>query len=324
MERSEILDKIEHIIMSNHYSSDNGRKLARLWAEYYQTIYPKVVTSTRAEMLTLLSENFLITDNNIQLKDVDIDLVKTISTELKQVLAARQMGINRGISFDKVKTLLDWSLTNTWQGIRQLGIDVKQNSLNGLCELAQIVSLLPFERVGLPVTKNLAEECFQTAFTTISNHHAFGCVCFPVEDEDTHLGIDTWFLVDASYKQFFSFFYSHEGMYYHYDEEALEYTKPDPGYFLTSEKEQAFVKELIENGYVLANEENMKCYGDGFRLASCPLEKLEELKEELVGISGKRDVDAFLTKTTAYSMDQSEVEGYAFTLDLPVYLKKKI
>ena len=62
--------------MSNHYSSDNGRKLARLWAEYYQTIYPKVVTSTRAEMLTLLSENFLITDNNIQLKDVDIDLVK--------------------------------------------------------------------------------------------------------------------------------------------------------------------------------------------------------------------------------------------------------
>ena len=89
MERSEILDKIENIIMSNHYSSDNGKELARLWTEYYKAIYPKVVASTRAEMLTLLSENFLITDNNIQLKDVDIDLVKTISDDLKQVLADR-------------------------------------------------------------------------------------------------------------------------------------------------------------------------------------------------------------------------------------------
>lgn len=323
MERSEILDKIENIIMSNHYSSDNGKELARLWTEYYKAIYPKVIASTRAEMLTLLSENFLITDNNIQLKDVNIDLVKTISADLKQVLVDRQSGINRGISFEDVKTLLDWSLTNTWLGIRQLGIDVKQNSLNGLCELGQIVSILPFERVGLPVTKNLAEECFQTAFTTMPGHHSFGCVCFPIEDENTHLVADTWFLVDASYKQFFSASRCHEGMYYHYDEEALEYTKPDPGYFLTSEKEQAFAKELIENGYILANEENMKCYGDGFRLASCPLEKLEELKKELVEMSGKRDVESFMTNTTAYSMDQSEVEGYAFTLDLPVHLKKK-
>ena len=231
MERSEILDKIENIIMSNHYSSDNGKELARLWTEYYKAIYPKVIASTRAEMLTLLSENFLITDNNIQLKDVNIDLVKTISADLKQVLVDRQSGINRGISFEHVKTLLDWSLTNTWLGIRQLGIDVKQNSLNGLCELGQTVSILPFERVGLPVTKNLAEECFQTAFTTMPGHHSFGCVCFPIEDENTHLVADTWFLVDASYKQFFSASRCHEGMYYHYDEEALEYTKPDPGYF---------------------------------------------------------------------------------------------
>lgn len=318
VERSEILDKIENIVMSNHYSSEYGKELAKLWTEYYQMIYPKHIFSTRANTLTLLGENYLITDSNIERKKVDNNLVKAISTDLKHVLEDRQSGINRGISMEKAKVLLDWSLTNTWRGIRQLGIDVQQNSLNGLGELGQIVSLLPFERLGLTVTKNLVEECFQA-----SCHHSFGSVCFPVEDEETHLVSDTWFLVDSTYKQFFSSSRCHKGMYYRYDEENLEYMKPDPGYFFITQEEQAFTKELITNGYILANEENMKYYGDGFRLACCSLENLEEVKRKLVTMSGKQDIEALLSTATDYSMDQSEVEDYAFTLDLPLTLKKK-
>ena len=40
-------------------------------------------------------------------------------------------------------------------------------------------------------------------------------------------------------------------------------------------------------------------------------------------MSGKQDIEALLSTATDYSMDQSEVEDYAFTLDLPLTLKKK-
>ncbi len=318
MDKEKILDAIEEIVMINHCTSENARTLAHLWSLYYQQVGHRPVISDRAETLGLLGENFLITDANIQIKTVDQDLVRSIADHLKEVLRRKEEGVVSGIRLDEAKLLLDWSLSNTWLGIRQLGLDVEHNSLNGLCELTQIASLLPFERLGLPVTKNLAEECFHSP-----THHCFGSVCFPIEDDITHFVSDVRFLVDASYKQFFSASRCHDGMYLHYDEDLGDYSKPDPGFFIESSEEKEFASSLIENGYVLANESNMKCYADGFRLSSYSKDELEEARKELALRDGSLDIAILEQKNGNYSMDQSELEGYAFCIDVPCSSSKK-
>ena len=69
------------------------------------------------------------------------------------------------------------------------------------------------------------------------------------------------FLIDATYRQFFTKEKCSKGMYY------MDKT-PDPGYFV---KNKVFAKELIKNGFIKLNEEVAKEYGEPFYLSSLKL-----------------------------------------------------
>lgn len=158
---------------------------------------------------------------------------------------------------DDVTVLLDYVVTNARQCFQKMGVDLNQNSLNGYCEISQLLTILPFEELGLSVTKNKASDCFDFPL-----NHVFGTVTFPIKGENGII-LKTY-LLDATYRQFFSTVRCHEGMYFVSDELDL-YPSPNPGYFV---KDITFAKTLLKDGYIELTTENAQKYGESFYLSS--------------------------------------------------------
>ena len=108
--------------------------------------------------------------------------------------------------------------------------------------------------MGFKVTKNTAQNDFD-----YNLNHAFGTLTLNVKDNDEIN--EEHFLIDATYRQFFTKEKCNKGMYY------MGKT-PDPGYFV---KNKVFAKEIIKNGFIKLNEETAKEYGEPFYLSSLKL-----------------------------------------------------
>lgn len=294
------LEQILHCIMDvyNEDLSNDEKysKVSLLWTKYYKLSSVLGIQLDFAYQLYLMCENecYKINQEPV-LKEIDRDYLCYSIQHLKEVLHNRSLGIKDGISRAEALCLLNFVVNHVRNCFSSLGINLSRSSLNGFCELGQALSIMPFEKLGLQVTKNTASDAFKYPF-----NHAFGTVWFPIL-EDGEM-IDERYLVDTTYRQFFSSVRCNEGRYYTLEENTGVIANPDPGYYVKNEN---FARTLMRDGYVLLNKENANFYGEAFYLSSLNLENKKMFDD--------RDFDYFdsiLNNSSSYSITNSDLEGF--------------
>ena len=243
------LNKILLAIMDVYNEDmDNDKKhevLSKLWTDYYKLSEKYNIKLDFAYQLYLIgeSESYII----------DEEPKRFVIDEIRLDEAIDSLKKGNDLTDEEIEIFLQASVMNARRGFATLGIDIKNNSLNGFCELGQALSLMPLENIGLEVTKNSASESFDYPF-----NHAFGTVTFPYD------GTTKTYLIDTTYRQFFTTNRCNEGRYYQEEENTGLKVAPDPGYFVEDEN---FARNLMRNGYIELTKETATKYGEAFNKA---------------------------------------------------------
>lgn len=301
-EMEETLDYIKDLYTSKDI---NHQKLSSLWNKYYMYSAATGIKLDNAYDLYLLGENVsYILDCDLNYND---DL-------LKPVEVIEKVNESNPLTMEEANILLRWVVNDTWHTLEKLGLDLSRNSLCGYCDFGQLNSIYPLEKLGFPVTKNTTETCFDTYF-----HHAFGTVTMNIlEDEKV---VPKTFLIDTTYKQFFTTVRCNNGRYFTKNEDYDVDASPDCGFFMKTDFEKEVASKLITNGYILLTNDVAKIYGDGFKKSSIPLSNTY-LFDNFVN-TGSDYINNIISKAGDYSMDKSDFVEKDFTLDC-CELKDKI
>ena len=308
---NQILDSIENYYFTD-IGSNHGKALivSEKWREYFMLASEYKIDIPRAYDLFLLGENnCFIVDAVNEIPHVFIQDILDAVNNLQNVLERRANNEEVGISYDDAILLLKWAISNTRKQIASFGVDVVNNSLNGFCDFSQISSLLPFENIGLAVTKNAIEDVFGSV-----NHHVFGTVTFPIIDGDKVE--EETFLVDPTYRQFFTATRCNEGRYF-VALEDLNPIGPDPGYFMDDDIKIEFANSLITNGFILFNEENAKIYGDAFSYSNVSIDDVSKSFPIIEKTSGRDYINKIRECSTTYSLSTNDLEEYGFSTNFP-------
>lgn len=285
-ELKNLLNLIIDIANKDMSDIEKHKLLSDLWTKYYKLSNKLNIELDEEYNLSLLLEqsSFIVKQNSIK-KEIDYDLLDESIQRIKN---------NNGISEHEAINILNWTVENTKDNLstilKYLGKDIESDSLASFCEVAQATTLIPLEKIGIKVTKNNASDSFKYPY-----NHAFGTASFNIIENDNI--IEKTYLIDTTYRQFFTTVKCNEGMYYKKDSIA-----PDPGYFADEE----FAKILLMNGYIELNQETAKLYGEPFYKSSLPLN------------SETFDIDFYnniINKSGDYSANQTDIEN--FNLDLP-------
>ena len=302
----EILNTIISVYNENLPNDKKHQLLSSLWTRYYKLSEKLNIKLDEAYNLYLIGENeSYIIYQEPERKRIDN---KKLEIALNHYNEIKNNGFKEGLTDEEIKTLLDYSVENARKSFDNLGINVKTNSLNGLCELGQALTIMPLENLGLEVTKNSASLCFNYPF-----NHVFGTVTFPYQDNGRV--IDKTYLIDSTYRQFFSTMRCNEGRYYTEEENTNLKVAPDPGYFIT---DIDFAKTLMKDGYIELTKENAKKYGEAFYKASIPLKELEKLDTK----ANKDYYSLILLDNADYIVRKSELEG--LNLEFPKTSNKRL
>ncbi len=296
------LENIQNIYYGNLNVKDKHQMLAKWWTDYYKNLnlleQNNYQNTAKVDTLKEMAFNLYLLGESESycLDDIRLNYQNTMEEpNAKQILSKGY------VTSLEVDLILKYAVWLSWRFIAHYVSDVKINSLNGYCEIAQFLSIGYLESLGLAVTKNTVHDTFQCFKHPYELNHAFGSVEFTVL-EDNCL-VKRRYLIDPTYKQFFSTQRTNEGMYYKEDD-GLK-CMPDPGFFMNDTEKQTFSRTLIKNGYILANDKNIKYYGDGFFKASVPFDCLNELKED-VNISAQTYLKEIINNAGDYKLDVDE------------------
>lgn len=297
-ELEKVLDEIESIYDTMTASNEKHENLERLWTSYYQMLKRKNIESDRGYQLYLLGENeSFITEARYKIPVIEQEKLKEVLVKIEND--------SFPLTEEEMQLLLNQAVSYARRIIGGFGISVEENSLNGFCEIGQALTIMPFEERNFKVTKNTAASSFGYLW-----NHAFGTVTSIVQKE--HEQVEKSYLIDISYLQFFSSTRCNEGRYDALEENTMLPTAPDPGYFLTTEKEKHFAQELIEKGYIELAEENAKIYADGFRKASLLKEQRNTILPE---IDAKKQI---LETSMDYAFDSNELKDFDVSSVFPI------
>ena len=288
----EILNAIMKVYNENLDNDKKHQLLSTLWTKYYKLSEKLNIKLDEAYNLYLIGENeSYIIYQEPERKEIDNKKLQIVLNHYNEI---KNNEFKEGLTSEEIKVLLDYSIENARKAFDSLGINVKTNSLNGFCELGQALTIMPLENLGLEVTKNSATACFNYPF-----NHVFGTVTFPYQDNEKV--IDKTYLIDSTYRQFFSTVRCNEGRYYTEEENTNLKVAPDPGYFIT---DIAFAKTLMKDGYIELTKENAKKYGEAFYKASITLKNIELLQNN--------DIDYYsniILNSEDYKVNKNELEG---------------
>ena len=280
------LNKILLAIM-DVYNEDitNDKKhevLSKLWTDYYKLSEKYNIKLDFAYQLYLIgeSESYIIKEEP---KRFVVD-----ENRLDEAIDSYQK--DNDLTDEEIEILLQASVMNARRGFETLGIDIKNNSLNGFCELGQALSLMPLENIGLEVTKSSATGSFDYPF-----NHVFGTVTFPYD------GATKTYLIDTTYRQFFTTNRCNEGRYYQEEENTGLKVAPDPGYFVEDEN---FARSLMRNGYIELTKETATKYGEAFKKASIPLKDIDKINDSNINYYQR-----ILNDREDYKISSGELEG---------------
>lgn len=281
----ELLTQIETIYMSSLPNDEKYAAVSILWEKYYQLKKKYQIESDQEYSLNLLVENECYKVNQApSMQEPNQDFVKQSLLHL-----TTQIKNGGGISEEEVRSIIDYVVYHTRKQLSILGISIDTCSMNGFCELAQSLSLRPFEGIGLKVTKNEAENDF-----LYSLHHCYGTVAFPIVTAD--IVESRTYLIDTTYRQFFTSNRCHKGMYYTTNKESGLAGYPDPGYFVN---DLEFAKTLLKDGYIELTKETASLYGKPFTLSSDNSNKIATIDY----------YQAILNSTKDYYLSEEQLEG---------------
>ena len=300
-ELNKYLESIRKLYNSNLSNSEKSSKLSTLWTDYYKKSHELGIDLDEAYNLYLLGENESYIIDAIPLNYDISDLEITICiNKLKEALKYKT-----GITKEEAFTILKWDILNARRGFKTLGINMEKDSLNGFCELGQALTIMPLENIGLKVTKNKAKDCFD-----YNHNHAFGTVTLPIIINNQV--INKTYLIDSTYRQFFTTTRCNLGRYYAKDPDLGIPATPDPGYFVT---DTDFAKNLIKTGFCELNSDTAQKYGEAFYLSS--LDK--NMK--------KQDINYYQSiknNTSNYVLNVNELEYLNIDFPNSSTLKRKI
>ena len=266
-----------------------------------------------------LESSYYIIDSEPDLTDVDEIAAKKAWEHLLDV---KEKG--GGITEEEARLILDWDV----QKVRFLlninemtftGFDIRSSSLFGDCGGGQAYSLAFFQKAGLKVTINQAEY-----FAVDSNGtprfslpinpygHGFGTVTFPIVDNEGTV-TDKQYLIDTTYRQFFSLVYCHEGLFVSKTDSG-----PFPGYYLINYLDGIEIaREILKKGYIEMTPEVLKKYAGAFVVASARLrdkEKIDKIFSEIKFEEFKRILEECQVEIDFDSEDIDEfLEYFTFT-----------
>lgn len=268
---NELKSLLDELVVTYKSRMDNDKKykiVTKLWTDYYKLSNKLSIDLDEAYQLHLMCESMCYKiDEEPVILNIDDDFVKEIINKLK---------IDGAISKDEAFVLLNYVVSYTRNYFSNLGINVKHHSLNGFCELGQYLTIKPFEMLGLKVTKNTCKDSFGYKF-----HHTFGTISIPIKDEDKIN--NSVFLVDTTYRQFFTSVNCNEGRYYTLHESIDEIANPDPGYFV---EDNDFSRSLLRDGYVELTDDSAYLYGIGFYLTKFS-------KDDVLSAKNDCDIDFY-------------------------------
>ncbi len=292
----EVLKEILNAIMKVYNENiDNDKKhqlLSTLWTKYYKLSEKLNIKLDEAYNLYLIGENeSYIIYQEPERKMIDKGKLQGALNHYNEI---KNNGFKEGLTDEEIKILLNYSVENARKSFDNLGINLKTNSLNGLCELGQALTIMPLEHLGLKVTKNSSYDCFNYPF-----NHVFGTVTFPYQVNGRV--VDKTYLIDSTYRQFFSTTRCNKGRYYTEEENTGLKVAPDPGYFIT---DIDFAKTLMKDGYIELTKENAKKYGDSFYKASISLKNIKLLNNSNIDYYSK-----IITYNEDYKVNKNELDG---------------
>lgn len=260
-----ILKEIEKTCDEKIDEDIKKQMLIKLW-DLYQL--------KKNEYNNIMNNEIYIIDQNPTKEKVDFSYIKQIVSNIKS-------SSNKCISREDATELLKWSVQNTRENLSKLGINIETHSLDGYCELSQLLSIYPFEQLGLRVTKNTARYCFDYPY-----NHAFGTVKIPIIENGKQ--IEKYFLIDITYRQFFISEKCSKIHYYLNDMIA-----PSIGYFVQDEQ---FAKTLMRDGFIELTSATAKKYGEPFTKAG-------------LGDTNIDYFDSIVNCQNDYVLDISQIDG---------------
>lgn len=328
MQESIELEKEQYIntilqIANNPNLENKHSLLAGAFTNYYKFCYQQHLNSEDERLISdVLEDTSYIIESTPIIKEMDMEKVFKTIAHLKEVLEKRKNGIIEGITLEEANILLEYNVLQTRKNlieyIERINSDYKipknvyQYSLSGLCGFVQSLSLIPLQELELEITINNVRE-----FPNVKegDGHAFGTVKIPIK-ERRNVYLKSY-LVDVSYRQFFSTFKCHLGKFFQTDQN-LETSRPEAGYYVCRTKEGIkLASELLKKGFIEWNPTNAKIYGDGFAYSSTiSLFSTKDDFKKIQTVSGDTYLKTIEKKQSNLEYDKEELENDGYIIDL--------
>lgn len=223
---------------------------------------------------------------------------------------------NGFIPAECVNSFLDWLVTNARLKVCIALDNPQEISYKGCCgriqsALYDVLQEMEFEAFTFNIG-SVVSDCLI---------HALCIVKIPIfNGQDVNY---KYYVLDPTFRQFAV---KEENRFERYFEERRYQSKmatPYPGYFLNlTDEGRLFANSVIENGYFLFNEDNIKVYCDAFKLYVTPKEAY--MNQELVGKISSTDYSfRDYISLIQQSIDNKHLKS-DITIETPIELKRKM
>lgn len=248
------VDTIMDIAKNSPDTLEKSKTLSGLLEKYYKYCYDNNIPNFDSEVY---DRGFNELENYSYIIESEPEVFKVSEEETMEALKHLEeaMKTGNGITEEEAEILLDWSVQKTRKYLDETSnYSIKNDSLTGACGTAQMLTLVPFQDIGIKATANNTYN-----FGEKVGHHAFGTVILPIEENGNV--VEKQYLVDASFRQFFTTARCNYGRYY--DLERL--SGPDPGYYVNKfPNGEEIAKEILKRGYTELTNEVLIMYGGSF------------------------------------------------------------
>ena len=296
MEKQKLLEEQINLI-ANSTIPNKHEKLSEVLTTYYKYCYDNNL-KTNIDIFKLGPLSYIIESEPLVFQ-VNENLAGNAFNHLQEVIENNKNGIPDGVNEEEAELILNWTIQNARKSLAKDEKDFQSASLTGYCGYAQSITLLPLIEAGLEVTINNTSLLPGAIY-----RHAFGTVKIPIKTNNEV--IFKQFLLDASYRQFFTTAECNPGRYYIHNYNA----GPSAGYYVCETEEgKIFAYELLKKGYIELTEHNAKIYGNGFVCETLNLETLKT-KDIITNLPGSLFIDAINnSQEKVLNNDKEELEN---------------
>ena len=249
--------------LANEAESENKqRKLELLLNEYYLHCFYHGLDCSFHRLRELLDKAYII-PSNPQITNINDNEIIPIVDELEK---------GNSITEKQADILLKFVVQNA-RNIMGRDCNIATSSLLGKCGYGQALTIVPFEQIGVNTTIN---NTFN--FPNCNYLHAFGTVSLPIKpDESNSLSYNIRYLIDVTYRQFYSSVTACFGRYFVPYMGTRAKNAPMHGYHMIRYPGgKGIANKLLKDGYIQLTPEVLKAYAVCFELQTTPFEFLNK------------------------------------------------